>query len=376
MLVLWTLLLAGGCDPNTVVTPENGQAIGFQAGIQLLDGDTRALNTNTSFSQGQKFHVYGRRTGEGRNTRIFGENGEEVELKDHDSNPSTPLKWVYENTSYWYWVSSANYYDFLAVYPHTASSSRMVNAQGKDIPGNMAIQSVYALDEDNAGTRRTGNVSDRTAPVLLEFNHLLSAVRIRVTNQSKTTNFRLDSLYFTNIVNRGAAKATIDPLGYPEFSWIDTERKAKVNPSDPTSKFVRLRVDKPNLVLYGTSKVDPDAVPAKVGTCTRDWKLMIPGDHTITSNGTEDTDYLPKLYIVFTVVGDDGSTTIGSQRTSFVYLKDIRRDPNNGDDLITEWEMGVRYTYNISLRLDGDVIISIITTEWDDIIAETPGILI
>ena len=38
--------------------------------------------------------------------------------------------------------------------------------------------------------------------------------------------------------------------------------------------------------------------------------------------------------------------------------------------------MGIKYTYNVVIRLDGDVLISVVTTEWDDVVAETPGLLI
>ena len=38
--------------------------------------------------------------------------------------------------------------------------------------------------------------------------------------------------------------------------------------------------------------------------------------------------------------------------------------------------MGVKYTYHVVIRLDGDVLVTVITTDWDRFDAETPGLLI
>ena len=42
---------------------------------------------------------------------------------------------------------------------------------------------------------------------------------------------------------------------------------------------------------------------------------------------------------------------------------------------ITSWEAGKKYTYHIYIRMGG-IYVNVITTQWDPVSAETPGLQI
>lgn len=364
-MMLGVLLLARSCAGT--LDPASGNdygSIGFDAGIVLHADDatkSSTLNTNTTFDDGEEFRVYARRIGEGRNTRVFGDDGTLVEWDE------TNGKWIYTPTYYWYWVSQSNYYDFLAVYPDpdgSGQSERMTDGAGNDIPGNLAIQKTYSLTVNGsgvlqpgtdllmAGTRRTGaNAATRTDKVPLNFQHMLSAVKVVVTNDSESSSLTLNSIKFDNLIHTANAKVTIDATGQPEFSWIDTQRRSDVvvvytNTSDPD--------------LDSGDSYDPSA-----------YDLLIPADLTVAIDGSlnPDPSKLPHLIVNFTPDG-------GSAIERSIPLTDIQKSRFGTDDPLLEWEPGIKYTYNISIRLDGGVLVTVITTDWDPVTAETPGLLI
>ena len=387
-MMLGALLLAGSCERlHEPGGQADGGAIGFVAEVALVADGTKAstLDTRTSFEDGDKFRVYGRRVGEGRNTRVFGDSGTLVEWDDtHD-------KWIYSPTNYWYWVNQSNYYDFLAVYPDpdgAGQSERMTDGGGNDIPGNLAIQKAYSISLNEgalqagtdllmAGTRRTGaNVGTRTALVPLNFHHMLSAVKVVVTNDSDAKSLTLNSIKFDNLIHSANAKVTIDAMGQPEFSWIDTQRR-----SDKVSVYTG--TPGPTLSTgdtYNPSDINPDSP----------YDLLIPADLSVAidgslvperSNYNTDLEYetalasyrenkLPHLIINFTPAGEIDPIE------KAIVLTDIQQSPVANDDPLLEWEPGIRYTYNISIRLDGGVLVTVVTTAWEDITAETPGLLI
>ena len=389
-MMLGALLLAGSCERlHEPGGPADGGAIGFVAEVALVADGTKAstLNTRTSFEDDNKFRVYARRVGEGRNTRLFGDSGTLVTCNDN-STPDDPSDdtWTYTPTNYWYWVNQSNYYDFLAVYPDpdgAGQSERMTDGSGNDIPGNLAIQKAYSITLNGsgelqagtdllmAGTRRTGaNVGTRTALVPLNFHHMLSAVKVVVTNVSDAQSLILNSIKFDNLIHSANAKVTIDAMGQPEFSWIDTQRRS-------------------NEVIVYTNTSDL-ALAAQVGTYNPSgYDLLIPADLSVAIDGSlvpersnydNDSDYedaltdyrenkLPHLIVNFTPQG-------GVATEKAIVLTDIQQSPVANDDPLLEWEPGIRYTYNISIRLDGGVLVTVVTTAWEEITAETPGLLI
>lgn len=349
-------------------TSDNGGAITFRAGIELTHSDpsTKALNTNTTFTEGDKFTVFGRRTGEGRNTRIF--------YKDDAPDPSGNFQgvtvtrgaseWTYSPLSYWYWVNESNFYDFIAVHPYTAPAERMME-DGEDIPGYMAVKSQYTISTDShdllmAATRRQGHVADRTAPVNLVFNHMLCAVKVIVTNESATTDLTLTSVSVNNIIQSAYAKMTIDSGGQPEYYWIDSQRTG----ADVS-------------IFAGSQAI------AHGNDYSTEFHLLIPGDLADTIDGSlapeeGDADYETKLAEYEGKIPhlNVGFTVNAVQYTPYILLKDIQRTKYDTENPISVWEPGIRYTYHIGIRLDGGIIVRVVTTEWDEIEAETPGLLI
>lgn len=365
-MMLGALLLAGSCERlNEPGVQADGGAIGFVTEVAIVADETKGstLDQRTSFEDGDKFRVYARRVGEGRDTRVFGDSGTLVEWD------GTQDKWVYTPTNYWYWVNQSNYYDFLAVYPDpdgSGQSVRMTDEAGNDIPGNLAIQKSYSISVNGsgvlqpgtdllmAGTRRSGaNTDTRTDKVPLNFQHMLSAVKVVVTNESHDATLTLNSIKFDNLIHSAKAKATIDAMGLPEFSWIDTQRK-----SDPVTVYTN--ASDPALVAKGGS-FDPDA-----------YDLLIPADLTVAIDGSLNPDpgKLPHLIVNFTPSGDD----VPIERA--IPLTDVQKSRFGTDDPLLEWEPGFKYTYNISIRMDGGVLVTVVTTAWEDIAAETPGLLI
>lgn len=349
-------------------TSDNGGAITFRAGIELVQSEpsTKALNTNTTFTEGDKFTVFGRRTGEGRNTRIF--------YKDDAPDPSGNFQgvtvtrgaseWTYSPLSYWYWVNESNFYDFIAVHPYDAPAERMME-DGEDIPGYMAVKSQYTISTDShdllmAATRRQGHVADRTAPVNLVFNHMLCAVKVIVTNESATTDLTLTSVSVNNIIQSAYAKMTIDSGGQPEYYWIDSQRTG----ADVS-------------IFAGSQAI------AHGNDYSTEFHLLIPGDLADTIDGSltpkeGDANYETKLAEYEGKIPhlNVGFTVNAVQYTPFILLKDIQRTKYDTEDPISVWEPGIRYTYHIGIRLDGGIIVRVVTTKWDEIEAETPGLLI
>ena len=342
------LSFAGGCVRTADLAPDpsSNRVIGFDAGSLLLRDDD-APSRAGSFKEGdfavdESIKVFGRRHAHEEDAVIF----------DGTTVTKGASSWSYTNPRYWLWETEGDYYDFLAAYPSDKGTSIM------DIPGNMAISTDYDLESDDydllyAVRRRRGDEVNRSSTVPLAFRHVLCAVKVVIVNDSKYASLTLNSYEFRHVVVEASAKATLDGLGNPEFSWINTVRNG--------------------LAIRGYSSLATTLVGKKVaGTHSRegDMDLFIPGSLSATSNGSSSEDYMPHLYVSYTPDGE-------SETTAEILLKDIQRDPMHGDTTpIDTWSPGVKYTYYINIRLDGGVVVSVITTEWDSVEAETPGLMI
>lgn len=332
-----TLLLAGCSlrldDPVPNREPNTGEAIGFSAGSTLLldDAQTKA-NLTDSFEEDSTFVVFGNRVVGGVQSPVF--DGVTVTYRSS--------VWTYSPLRLWRWESSGDWYDFAAVSPAGQGTAKM------DLAGNIAISTSYDITRKNydlmgATYRRTGNVLNPNDAVALRFNHLTSAVRIRVINNSEATGVTVDSVRFTNLVVVGDAKVTLNNFGYPEMSWINTERNTAI-----------------------VRKSCPEEDVAAGDSYYSSWDFMIPQrlDQKASMNDAD----VPKLRLYYTPDGDP-------QKYEDITLKDVC--PRDSSTPITDWVIGSKYTYEISMRLDGGVLVSIVTTDWGEPIeAETPGLLI
>lgn len=338
------LLIAGCSRPWTLDSV--GSEIRFSAGTTLLRDDAQTKATlSDEFRSGDTFTVFGDRVVSGEKTAVFGTYSEPNGVTVTASG--NPLAWNYYPDfpiRSWSWESTGDWYDFAAVSPAGKGTKRM------NIAGNLAISTHFNVTADNydlLGTayRRRGNEANPAAIVPLTFHHLTSAVCVRISNDSESTGVTVDRIEYRNLVVDGDAKITLDQFGSQEASWINTERNA--NP---------VRVSEPDELVGAGNSYDTE------------FDLMIPQrlDQAAAMSGLEDD--MPKLILYYT---PDGST----QKQESIILKNVCL--KNSDTPISVWEKGTKYIYEIAMRLDGGLKVTITTTDWGDTIeAETPGLLI
>ncbi len=337
----------GGCARVAVPEPDGKNVIGFNPGTMLLSDEAPAKSAdfkNGSFAIGDKIAVFGRRHGSNVSTDVF--NGTLVEK-------TSASEWEYSPLKAWYWLTEGDYYDFLGVYPSGKGTTRL------DIPGNLAIETHYSISQSNYDLmyalyrRFYGSESERISAVPLDFHHILSAVRIIFDNESNDQDITINSYHFTHLIISADAKATMDGIGNPEVTWVNSIRNANA-----------IREVTPEAVITGKNHSGEHRY-------TGGYDFFIPTALDATSNGiADDEEHMPRLVINYTPAGKPATQ-------ASLLLKNITRNPMNGDNTPVEvWEPGVRYTYHISIRMDGGVQIFIVTTDWEDIMAETPGIMI
>ena len=339
--VLLTLLLAG-CSKTFVPTPEQNNSICFGAGsLLLIDDATTRTGLKTTFEANDSFAVFGEKVSSGTATTVLNN----VQVTAYGN----PIYWQYAPKAVWLWSSVSDYYDFVAVSPYGMESSKM------DISGNLAVSTHVEITRpaDNcdllgATYRRFGYVSNPEDTVRLSFQHLTSAVEVVVVNNSGVNAVQLDSIKFKNLMVCGDSKVTIDLFNNMAASWINTERNAS---------FVR---EQRWTAVTGN-------LPAG-DTLRKPVDFMIPQrlDQAVGVGNVEAN--MPHLYVWYTPQGLE-------PKVEFFALKNIVSDAD-GITPITTWEIGKKYTYYISMRLDGGLLVRVVTTDWEVINAETPGLLI
>lgn len=333
-IVLACLLALPGCRREEL--PHAGtDPICFSVGTSLASVDMPDTKTGTqvsAFRPGDVVMVYGRRN---TNEPVF------------DGVPVTrqAAAWSYSNPQFWKWEMAEDYYDFLAVYsPATVTYDNTSNPLTLSVPYDLADQYDLML----GGMRRTSG-SDRIAPVSLALNHVLSAVRLTVTNASDSKSIRLLGYHFENIITQGNATVTAsyDAQGRAACAWTSVIRQA--SPSGGQNLPYDLGSEDTNR-SYDYIEAD----------------LMIPQSHDgkIGADGyaTLVVDYIP----------DDGSSV---ERHARIELRNICTDTTN-PTAIASWEAGLQYHYEIVISWDGGVQVQLTTTPWDRVETETPGLLI
>ena len=337
-----TLLLAG-CA-RTLDPVETDGAIRFTAGSPLLREDANTKTTTDSFvSNDDTFAIFGERVSAGVHTEVF--NGTTVNhTYEKVGNLVTKDVWRYTPIKVWAWISMSDYYDFVAVSPAGIGTTK------EDAVGNLSVTTHYDFDNPSgdapaggdkydilaATYRRNGTEWDRRHDIVsLAFSHMGSAVAIRITNNSTSANVTLNYLQFKNLVVSAEAKVSLDNYGNPFLRWANLT---------PSAKEVR--------------RLSPGESIAHGNDWTSDFQIMIPQNLTY---------YEPKLLLNYTV----GETTTNPDIE--IPLYGIERADGTP---INSWEIGVKYIYNISMRLDGGLLVTVTTTPWDSVEGETPGILL
>ena len=344
---LAALSLAGGCVRTGALSTDQTPAvpIRFEAGSLLLrdDGASTKAGEECVLKEGDfvadvdAIAVYAARQGNGQTSIEF--DGTVVSKRS--------AGWEYAPLRGWDWQTDGDYYDFIGVYPSSGIGTSRMN-----IPGNLAVETPYSLVSDPADgydllyavRRRFGNESDRQRIVDLSFKHMLSAVQVVVENESLHAGFTVDSYEFRHVIVSASAKANPDGFGNPVFSWINATRNERA---------VRAQAN----ISAALSGVEETGTHVYTGP----FALFIPDDLSNASDGSDNLERMPHLVLKYT---PDGKP----QQTESILLKEIPP--------ITRWEPGVKYTYHIIIRLDGGVVVSVITTEWDTVEAETPGLMI
>lgn len=331
--VLGALSLAGGCARTYDLTPEetaSSEAISFSASSLLLRDDAGTKSTTEGFiSNDDTFSIFGERvTSANQHSLVF--NGVTVE---HLYNPPTDI-WQYNPLGFWLWSSQADRYDFVAVSPAG------IGSENEHAVGNLSVSTHYDLTEDDydilaATYRRSGSEwGERFNSVDLSFSHMGSAVGITIQNNSQNKPVTLNYIQFRNLVVSADAKASLDNYGRTNIRWANQM---------PDAAAVR--------------QLTPGQSISASGSYSGEYQIMIP-QNLVTYGAVMDVNY----------------TVGGFTYTETFTLALIERSDGTP---ITAWEIGHKYTYNISMRMDGGLLVTVSTTPWDvPVEAETPGILI
>lgn len=341
------LALLAGCVRTDDLTPEaDGTPIDFGAGSYLLRNDATTKGLTEDFtSNNDTFAVFGEKvTVNDVHTPVF--DGVTVYHKYETDAEDRVVEdeWYYASTRCWQWTSQSDRYDFVAVSPANVGSVK------EETMGNLSVSTHYDYNDPNddndvydilaATYRRTGtNWNRRCDMVELTFSHMGSAVCVVVANTSSTRRITVTSIYYKNLVVSADAKVSLNSNGQTELRWTNRT---------PSADTVRKLTKNPATTIVPQARYEGGA-----------YQIMIPQDLTL---------YNAALYLTYKV--DEGP----EETSEPIYLSSIQRTDGTP---ITSWEIGYKYTYDVSIRLDGGLLVTVTTTPWDEPVqGETPGILI
>ncbi len=349
-----TLALSGGCQRLINPGADSGTISFATSSLQLSTGVTKGGTTKegTTFSTdgSDSFAVFGWHAEAEEGEKWIFDN-EEVTCgaisEDRNTTSYTPLQ-------PWEWGNSAtDYYDFIAFYYESD-----VPAYTKSADPTTVLVPYDATDEQYdlmaAGTRRNGDATDPNAVVPLEFRHLLCAVKVTVINDSKEKNFTLKKLHFKGLVVMADAELTITSDPDTPFSFIWTDLAVNT-----TYELFGFDCGEGPGITVNPGVSNAYSWPDGVGV-NGNYNLLVP--QTLTAS--------TKLEMSFTY--DNG----GVPKNSTLSLG-LSTVPNETDgQLLTTWVAGYKYEYQIHIRVDGGVVVSVITTEWDPVEGQTHGIML
>lgn len=346
------LMLEGGCIRTDDLTPDEGTPIAFSAGHKLLRDDVTTKSTTDDFTiNGESFVVFGEKvTASETHTTVF--NGVAV---SHTYQQNVTDEWGYTIPRFWAWTSQSDRYDFVAVYYYNSGIPSRLTPVKENTEGPLTVAIPYSYDSEDvsepygggdkedilaATYRRTGSDwAGRFDRVPLEFHHMGSAVAVTVVNTSSDAVVTVTSIYYQNLVVSATAKVSFNNFGETSMRW------ANPRPCE-------LNVGVRKLSRNPATAIQPQT------SYTGEYQIMIPQD--LNTYGAE-------LYLTYKKDGGIETTTPA------IPLASIKQDDGTA---ITSWEIGYKYTYIVSLRLDGGLLVMVTTTPWDPVQGETPGILI
>lgn len=366
------ILLLAGCGGTLGPAPERGE-IRFGAGsLLLLDDGTQKTKAGTikdAFDQASDavgaaaadtFFVWGRKTVSGVPSAVFA--GDKVTLKNLGSNAADPADDVWTYTDSRFWDTGASYYDFLAFSGSPRSSITCNPASGGSLTATVTYDpTVHQYDILAAFYQRAKGSAPTisTAAVHMPFQHVLSAVSVTIYNDTpgslSNPDITLNAYTFRNIVTNSTGTISQDGDALAELtttSWSSEAHNGRATG------------------VLGDSSGPHVLTPSSHYPTTEVWDLMIPQELEPFGN------YTPQLYLdyeythinPYTSQQEDVHTAFGIDLEG-IHIK-------NSDDFITSWEPGKKYNYEIHIRLGGGVHVTVNVTDWEEVIAETPGVTI
>ena len=335
--IVGTLLTAGCYEVND---SSREQAICFRAGSPLLnDADTKTADPKTAFTSGDAFYVIGAKTVSGQLQAVFGAVNAPQLVSFNGTN------WTYSPTKSW--DTQASSYGFLAIArPSDATGTIYCDPSSFPFAASVAYDpTVRQYDLMVACDERTDPQQFKSEiPVHLQFYHTLSAVSVVVYNDSPIQDIVLNSYGFRNLYT--TATLTVEHFEEtPVSSWMVT------------------RFDNSTVLGQETNHTIAGGGTNHYPT-TLAYDLMIPQDLDPVNPANR-----PKLVLDYSY--NDGQN---HRVETSINLRDIVM--RGSDQPITSWQQGVKYNYEIHIRYGGGIRVHVVTTPWEEVNAETPGLLI
>lgn len=317
-------LLAAGCGKQDDPAQEKN-SICFQAGCSLLRDDATkgSAAPMSAGDQIPEFCVYGTKTVGGTRYEVF--SGDLVE--------NILTGWRYSPIRFW--DSNASSYEFLGVSgPQTIifENNTPLTAKVTYNPTVSQYDLMAACYHRNSNAQGTLDMSE---PVALQFEHFLSAVSVTVYNDSPTQEITVLEYGFRNLYIESDVQFTYTS-STPQAQWLELSKKKNTT----------------DLLLAH----EPAGETATV------WNMMIPQNLNPLS-------LAPLLMLKYRLGSDPSGEVIETP----IRLSNMTTLSGNK---ITEWEPGKKYTYNIHIRYGGGITVHVVTTEWDEVKAGTPGLIV
>ena len=356
LIVLAAALWSGGCTRQPLPERDGGD-IRFGAGaVQLEETKTifypqSTLDQRTSFVTNDEIAVYAWHQNEGQ--KVF--DNQTVTCVD-----PTADNWTYTEKKKWSWHDN-DYYDFLAVTKKVGGAvlaPGSVTAVAPTSGSNFALSVPYDPRTDHydlmmAGTRRRVTDADPSAVDRLDFRHMLSAVRVVFHRDSGSQIFVVTSYGFSDLI------VSADIL----LSWDETDKVCKVSLDNTVHNHqAQFGFDRKDETPWSyDDKFVNDYNPGYYDSADH-YDLLIP----------QNLDSADSPSLVVTL--HDNTNNTEQPEPDPIPLKDIKI--KGTDTPITAWEPGKVYTYEVHILLNGGVLVNVITTEWDEVEAQTPGLMI
>ena len=350
------ILLSAGCSKTIDLTPEEGSAIRFGAGSMLLNDDapqrslTRAAEFKGAFGMNDQFLVWGSKTISGNKYSVF--TGQTVSLTGLGANDADPSDDVWEYSPLRFWDSNATRYDFLAVSGASSTGNIICNPAASGHLTATVTHNVTLSQSDllAAGGQRTGG---STAKVDLAFQHVLSAVSVVIYNDSPLISVKLNSCKFRNLCVQASGVVQQDGNSLAEMT---------------SSHWTPVSYD-PSLIMGYSIDGGANMAARTHYPAEEIWDFMIP------QSLVPYLSYTPQLYLDYEYDQANPITDeIEHNHPQFpIDLEEILVKNSSGS-YITSWEPGKKYSYEIHIRLGGGVNVNVSVTDWEEILAETPGI--